>query len=213
MAPPRSDLLSWEGSWHEIAKAIGNAVLDQDGTDEDVRRILKDKVLAKDIATRIIAARPGVTSEPAKPVRAPLIGRVVKTITIPAYEASSFVEAVRLGRFDNDTNDTVRHFADECVGLAQPTKVDMVEFDRDWWFDEVLAWGIENGGKKPIATAHTMGIAIGLPNEQRGRPIVGGSVRQGHVLYLVGDSRWRLLNRGAVEGGWCRHCLFGFLSE
>ncbi|OGH64622.1 MAG: hypothetical protein A2821_04160 [Candidatus Magasanikbacteria bacterium RIFCSPHIGHO2_01_FULL_41_23] len=59
MARPKSDLLSWEGSWHEIAKAIANAVLTQGGTDEDVRAILKNKQLATDIAKLLIAARPG----------------------------------------------------------------------------------------------------------------------------------------------------------
>ncbi len=152
--------------------------------------------------------------KPQAPARPQLIGRVVKTVTIPAYEAANFAEAVRLGQFENDTADIVRRFARERVGLAKPTKVDLVEFDRDWWNDEAIAWGVENGSKKPIQAAHTMGIAIKLPNEQRERPIVElGSVRVGGVLYLDGFSAWRCLCRGTVESGWHRDCLVGFVSE
>ena len=41
---------------------------------------------------------------------------------------------------------------------------------------------------------------------------VGGSVRQGNVLYLNGNSNWRNLNRNTVKDNWNRNCLFGFLS-
>lgn len=214
MARSKSDSLGGLGVWFEIAKVITAETFALDGTEEDIRRIISDKQLAKDFAKLLIAARPGATSEPVKPARPPLVGRVVKTITIPAYESSSFAEAVRLGKFDNDTIDIVHQFADERVGLAKPTKVELVEFDRDWWNDEALAWGIENGNKKPIETVHIMGIAIKLPNEQRERPIVvGGSVRRGGVLCLDGSSHWRSLDRDSVKDDWDRSCLFGFLSE
>ncbi|MSU75324.1 MAG: hypothetical protein EXS55_02315 [Candidatus Magasanikbacteria bacterium] len=39
-----------------------------------------------------------------QPERPPLVGRVVKTIIIPAYSAADFAEAVRLGKFDNERN-------------------------------------------------------------------------------------------------------------
>jgi hypothetical protein len=140
---------------------------------------------------------------------------VVKTITVPAYSAADFAEAVRLGKFDNerDLGDLIRQFAKELVGLAKPTKVDLVGFDRDWWNDEAIAWGVENGNKSPIQTAHTMGIAIKLPNEQREAPIVAlGSVQQGNVLYLNGNSDWRNLNRNTVKDNWNRNYLVGFVS-
>lgn len=165
----------------------------------------------------VLRAVPGKKTEevPPQPVtRPPLVGRVVKKIVVPAYSAADFAEAVRLGKFDNDTGETVRQFAEERVGLATPAKVDLVEFDRNWWNDEALAWGMANGNKKPIETAHTMGIAIKLPNEQRERPIVElGSVRHGYVLCLFGGSIWRHLSRDAVEGGWGRDYLVGFVSE
>lgn len=154
------------------------------------------------------------SAEPAP--KPPLVGRVVKTIIIPAYEATDFADAVRLGNFNNANalGDTIRQFGKEQVGLDKPVKIDLVEFDRDWWNDEAIAWGVANGNRKPMRTAHIMGIAIKLPDEQRKRPIAElGSVQHGHVLYLYGSSGWRNLYRDAVESYWNRRYLVGFLSE
>lgn len=145
--------------------------------------------------------------------RLPLVGRVVKTIAIPPYTASNFSEAIRLGEFDNGTTDIVSQFAEEQVGLTKHTKVELVAFDRDWWNDEVLVWGTENG-RKPIVTAHTIGIATKLRGEQRGQPIAAlGSERQGSVLYLRGNAGWPSLRCRTVEGRWDRDYLVGFISE
>ena len=155
-------------------------------------------------------------SQPQPPVRPPLTGRVVKTLTVPAYGAEDFAEAVQLGKFDNerDLGDTTRQFGKEQVGLDKPVQIDLVEFDRDWWKDEAVAWGVANGHKKPIDPAHLLGISTGLPNEQRERPIVElGSVRDGRVLCLGGNSGWRRLGRDTVEGDWRRDYLVGFVSE
>lgn len=124
--------------------------------------------------------------------------------------------AVRLGKFDNEGNlgDLIRQFAKERVGLDKPVKIDLVGFDREWWDDEARAWGKANGRPKTIETCHTMGIAIGLPGEQRENPIVAlGSQQQGDVLCLYGCSGWRNLDRHTVEGFWHRHSLVGFVSE
>lgn len=157
-----------------------------------------------------------VRQQPASPP--PLVGRVVKTIIVPAYSAADFAEAVRLGKFDNerDLGYLIRQFAKERVGLDKPTKVDLVGFDREWGDDEVRAWGKANGRPKTIETRHTMGIAIKLPGEKRENPIVAlGSRQQGSVLFLSGRSYsdWRNLFCRTVEGDWGRHCLVGFVSE
>ncbi|MSU75325.1 MAG: hypothetical protein EXS55_02320 [Candidatus Magasanikbacteria bacterium] len=90
----------------------------------------------------------------------------------------------------------------------------MVGFDREWWDDEVCKWGKANGRPKTIETCHMMGIAIGLPGEQREKSIVAlGSRQQGGVLRLVGNFDWRSLGRNAVKGGWNRVYLVGFVSE
>lgn len=150
------------------------------------------------------------------PTRPPLVGKVWKTIVVPAYQAGNFAETVRLGNFDNadSLGDTIRQFGKEQVGLNKPVEIDLIEFDRDWWQDEALAWGTANGNKQPIAIAQLMGIAAGFPNEQRERPIVElGSMQDGDVLCLFGGSGWRDLCRDTVESGWYRDYLVGFVSE
>ena len=92
--------------------------------------------------------------------------------------------------------------------------VDRVRFDRDQYYDEILAWAKENGNKKPILPKHLFGIGIQHPEEQRNAPIVAfGSVQRGYALCLLGSSDWRSLRRSAVQSDWGRVCLFGFLSE
>ncbi|OGH80791.1 MAG: hypothetical protein A3I29_04870 [Candidatus Magasanikbacteria bacterium RIFCSPLOWO2_02_FULL_44_11] len=156
-----------------------------------------------------------VEQQPQVPDRPPFVGRVVKTITVPAYQAKNFVDAVRLGNFDNaDLLGDIKHlWGKEPVGLDKPVNIDLVEFNRNWWHEEVVAWGVEN--HKPLMeTRHTMGISAGLPNEQRDRPIVqASSARDGDVLCLHGDSDWRRLYRGTVASRWGRDFLVGFLSE
>ncbi len=171
-----------------------------------------------DVARAILRGERKLTMDIVRPRPRPrprLVGRVVKTVLVPAYQARNFAEAVKLGKFDNadSLGDLTRQFSPEQVGIAQSVKIELVEFDRNWWKDEAVTWGTENG-KKPMAAAHTLGIAAGLPDEQRDRPIVElGSVQGGHVLYLYGGSDWRDLDRGTVEGYWCRYYLVGFLSE
>lgn len=154
-------------------------------------------------------------SKPESPARPQLVGKVWKTIIVPAYTAKDFADAASLGNFDNrdSLGDTIRLFGKERVGLVEIVKIDLVEFDRNWWYDEAVAWGEQNK-KPPMATAHTMGISAGLPDEQRKRPIVElGSVRDGDVLCLNGSSGWRYLDRNTVKGRWPRDCVVGFLSE
>lgn len=148
------------------------------------------------------------------PVWPLLLGRVVKTIIIPAYSAADFAEAVRRGRFDDwgDLDDIIRQFAKQRVGLDKPTKVDLVGFDCEWWDDEARAWGKANGRPKTIDICHIMGIAIKLPREEN-LIVALGSRRQGDVLCLDGFSGCRRLLRLTVGSYWSRYCLVGFLSK
>ena len=186
------------------------------GDAEALINVLGGDQIAREIKDQKRYFTVGDLIRPEPPARPPLTGRVAKTIIIPAYSTADFAAAIRLGNFDNarDLGDVTLQWSKEPVGLAKPTKVDLVEFDRDWWMDEAIAWGVANGNKKPIGPAHLLGIAAGLPEEQRERPIVElGSVREGSVLYLGGGSGWRSLNRRTVKGSWLRRCLVGFVSE
>ncbi|GEM_PF-3191771 len=148
------------------------------------------------------------------PPKPPLVGTVVKTITLKPYNVKSVAEAIKLGKYDGVDGDIAALFADDEVGLTKPQKVVFVEFDRNWTDAEVLAWAKENGDKKPLLPKHIYGIGIQYPEEQRKAPIVGlGSVRDGRVLCLIGRSDWRILDRYSVSFDWLRLFLVGFLSE
>jgi len=146
----------------------------------------------------------------------PLVGGVIETIVIPAYEASSFAEAVRQANFDNkDLAESIAcsKFRKERVGLARPTKVDLVRFNREWLNDEAIAWDVKNG-QKPMETAHLMGIAIKLPDVQRKVQILGLDCTQlGLVLMLDGDFNSRVLYDDDTEEYRIQDSLVGFINE
>lgn len=191
--------------YHNWTFGDAEALINVLGGDE-IARAIKDRKLKVTVES-IMSPQP--------PARPRLVGRVWKTIVVPSYRAQDFAAAVRLGKFDNadSLGDIKRLWGKEPVGFDKPVTIDLVEFDRNWEHDEVVAWGKEFK-KTPMLTAHTMGIAAGLPNEQRERPIVQvTSVQGGSALYLRGDSVWRDLDRPLVASAWDRLYVVGFLSE
>lgn len=170
-----------------------------------------------DVARAVLRGERKLTIEEivrqAPPPKSPLVGSVVKVIHLTPYQAKSFADAVKRGNYDNDTADLVRQFGKDEVGLDAAVDIHLVQFDRDPWNDEMIAWGAESH-KKPMQNKHLLGIGIQQPEEQRKALIVElGSARGGRVLYLYGDSDWRSLRRGSLEVGWDRDYLFGFVSE
>ncbi|OGH88357.1 MAG: hypothetical protein A3J93_04875 [Candidatus Magasanikbacteria bacterium RIFOXYC2_FULL_42_28] len=152
-------------------------------------------------------------TRPALTPPSPLIGTVVRTLVLQPYKVSSVAEAIKIGKYDGTDDNIVRQFANDEVGLAKPASVILVQFDRDPFREEMLAWGKENA-KPPILPKHLLAIGVQHPDEQRNAPIVElGSARDGSVLYLYGDSDWRGLYLDTVKGRWRRRFLFGFLSE
>ena len=57
MARPRSDLFRSFGKVFSLFKEVVDAVLDLGGNDEDILRINKDKVVAKNVAYLLFASR------------------------------------------------------------------------------------------------------------------------------------------------------------
>lgn len=150
-------------------------------------------------------------SAPATP--APIVGTMVKTLHLMPYAAASVADAIALGRYNGVTEDIVRLFVDDEVGLTAEVGVDLFQFDRSSSNEDLSAWAKANA-RQPILPKHVLAIGAQHPDEQRNAPIVAlGSVRGGCVLYLYGGSGWRRLYRDTVKSGWHRDYLFGFLSE
>jgi hypothetical protein len=137
-------------------------------------------------------------------------------ITVSAYQAKDFVEAVCLGDFDNADalDDVKRLWGKESVGLNESVKIDLVQFNRAWWYDEAEAWGKKHK-RTPMQTAHTMGIAADDPEvHQYLCPIAQiTSDRDGQMLYYHGPGYWRFLNRFSIKCSWPRDFVVGFLSK
>lgn len=143
----------------------------------------------------------------------PLYGKVVKGLNLKPNKVKSVKDTIKFGGYNGVDGDIVELFAEDDFRLTKMATVDLVQFDRNPSYDEILAWAKKNGEKKPILPKHIFALGIQHPDEQRNAPIVAlGSVRHGLVLCLDGYSTWRVLRRSSVQSSWLRHCLFGFLS-
>lgn len=147
-----------------------------------------------------------------------ITGTVIKDITIPGYAEICFAEAIRLGKFDNDSasplDDTVRLFGEVRVGLDAPVRMEFVRFDRNYCMSEALAWGKEHGKKRPINISHLMGIAIRLPDELREYTVVESGTMSGDgTFYLYHIDKWRYLDHCVLGIPLDQNYLVGFVSE
>ena len=90
--------------------------------------------------------------------------------------------------------------------------MELVEFDREPYYKEMLVWGKENS-KTPMMSKHLHGIGINHPDVQRLASIVElGSVHYDRVLYLDGSWSKRRLGLEFVRGNWRQRYLFGFIN-
>jgi len=188
------------GKYDDLTREETKALLNKIGGTEVTRKVLrgKKKIIVQDIARQ----------------QPPLVGTIVKTLTLKPFRAESVADAIRQGRYNYVHFKIVRLFTSNEVNITTEVKVDLVGFDRDWSNEDVSVWAKANGGKKPILPKHIYAIGIQHPEEQRHARIVGhGSVRAGNILCLRGDSGWRILDRYPVSYDWGRDCLVGFLHK
>ncbi len=180
------------------------AILNIIGGTDVARAVLRGerKLMVEQVVRQQPAAKP------------PLVGTLVKTLHLKSNKVKSIKDGIKLGKYDGHDGDIADLFKEDEVALTELVSVDLWQFDRDPYYDEMIAWAKENGNKQPVLTKHILAIGIQHPEEQRNAPIVAlGSVQHGYVLCLDGGSDWRYLRRDAVRSGWDRDCLFGFLSE
>ena len=143
----------------------------------------------------------------------PLVGTLINTLRLKPNKLKSVAEAIKLGEYNGHDGEIVTLFADDEVRLTKAVRVDLIQYDHNPSYDEILIWAKANGERKPIFPKHIYATGIQHREEQRRAPIVGlGSVQRGNVLYLNGNSDWRNLNHNSVQSNWNRNCLFGFLS-
>lgn len=181
-------------------KALANAVIDQGGTDEYLRRIETDEHLRQKLAKLIVGW-------------AKATGRV---FILKTGGNRTTEELVQAGRYDYANPDiTSANFPVKSF-LAGMARIEFLEFDRGVSSEEVLAEADCRGLARPIPE-HCLLFGERYPEEQRERPIVflhepwlvsGFGPR---VLSLWSSTGQRKLDLEFVGGQWYPNYRFAFL--
>lgn len=196
MARQKSEFVSAIGVLFEIVKALAEEVYALGGSDNDLRRILKEHELRRNIAKLLVA-----NISDAYPIDVP---------------SSTISDLVRSGRYDwsnSDINDS--HFkADE----PHQAEVILRHFGKDMSTDNVLKV-LDAEGLRPATMSELLTLGIKYPQLQMEFPIVElGSVWQlvsGHrfvgYLHRFGQKRKLYLNRFGF--GWYKICRFAAVRK
>lgn len=200
MARPESKLLKNIGSVFEIFKALINEVLDLGGNDEDVRRIITDKKLLREIAKMIVGT----------------IGDVYHVVI---DRSRSFLDRIKAGNYgwvnpditaDNFTIEILNERVEKDLVLFNP----FVDGECSSISSEDAVKEMDKQGLR-LATAEEI-FAFGekFPDKQRKYGIVAlGSVWCGpdgyrRVLVLDRDGSNRELYLRDWGGDWSSGCRF-----
>lgn len=155
-------------------------------------------------------------------MRTNLVGMIWESIVVGPYKATSFIEAAQLGGFAID-NPNVQEagcwWGSDPIGLDREVKVDIYRFNGGWTIGEMAKW-VRVQRKRPIVTAHTMGIAIAHPHIQQMVSIIQiEPVQRGCGLCLFTARSEEFGDRRMIAPGTFsrpelnRSCVVGFLDE
>lgn len=186
MARKTSDFVKAFGTAFEIWKALVEAVFARGGTDDDLRRILREKSLREELAKLIV--------------------RVRNTFRAVVDYANAFHLEVANGTYDYaNPNITHLNFPTDKRGTEE-VDLELLHFDRGMTSEEVLR-ECDRLGYRAANARETLAFGRTHKEEQRKYPIValGSScVVYGyrHVLVLYSDSTYRYLNLYWFDDGW-----------
>ncbi|MCB9802925.1 hypothetical protein H6761_02825 [Candidatus Nomurabacteria bacterium] len=195
MARQKSEFVSGLGTGFEIVKALSDEVNSLGGNDDNLRQIISNRTLRKELANLIV-------------------GNNAKIYQISV--TGDISENVRFGNYDwsnSDIND--RNFqADE----RHQCEIIFKHFDKSMSTDAVLK-ALDAEGLRPATMSELLALGIEYPELQRQFPIVAlGSVWQslsGHryVGYLNGLVSGRGLFLSWVGSGWLGYCRFAAVRK
>ncbi|MBN1325778.1 hypothetical protein JW977_02245 [Candidatus Falkowbacteria bacterium] len=195
----KGEFVSAVGIIFEIVKKISDAIRTLGGTDEDLRRLLTDSKLVKQIAELIMSGRQKASD----------------TYKVVVDYSKTLTEMIQLGNYSYANNDiTDRHFPIQGSGQHEVELV-LVHLNKDATIKEVLAH-LDGLGLKPASIEHLLTFGAANPNVQREFPIVAlGSVWvDGHgdrgypYLRCSGDERELRLYWCDDDDHWSGHCRF-----
>ena len=196
MARQKSELLSALGTSFELVKAIVDEVLDLGGSDEDVRGILKDESLRKQVAKLIVQA-----------------SAIQSTFKVVVDYGKNLAEMISAGKYDWVNDDiTKEHFPVKGSGQRE-VEVVLFHFGRAISSEDVIA-EMDKVGYRPARIEELLGLGVAYPELQKEFPIVAlGSVWRDprgyrHVPCLGWLDARRRLRLDWFEYGWHEGCRF-----
>ncbi|OGY41391.1 MAG: hypothetical protein A2Y82_00180 [Candidatus Buchananbacteria bacterium RBG_13_36_9] len=151
----KSEFLSAFGTTFEIWKKIVDAVLSLGGNDEDIRRLLTDKSLAKKVAEVIMASKQKVSE-------------IYKVVFDYGLSLAEMIKLGNYGWFNDDI--TAKNFPLQGTG-KQESELLLVHLNRDVTTKEVLEY-LNSQGLEPAKIEHLLAFGTTYPEVQREFPIV-----------------------------------------
>lgn len=190
----KSEFVSSAGTVFELVKALSDEVNSLGGSDDDLRRILSDKSVAREMA-ELLVGKPELQSYP---------------LTINRERSRS--EMVKAGRYDYVNSNITEENSPVVEGEAEVEAV-LVHLDRVASDEEVLA-EMERLGLRPATMDELNAFGEQHPDRQREYPIIAlGSVWAGRDGRRLVGCLWEGgLGRGLrlvwLGDGWRAYCRF-----
>jgi hypothetical protein len=207
MGRKKSEFLSGFGVANEILRAIVNAVLDQGGDDEDLRRIIREPDLASELAKLIVRKK----EVSAKEVSA-------KVFKVVVDYSMSLAEMISAGRY-NWTNSDINAESFPVSGEGKKeVELELVHLNRDAGTEEVLE-ELDRQGLRPAKIEELLALGAKHPELQKQFPIIAfGSVwRRPSGYRLVPFLDWggleRLLRLYFYDRRWGGVCRFAAVRK
>jgi hypothetical protein len=163
----KGEFVSAAGIIFEIIKKISDAIRTLGGTDEDLRRLLTDSKLVKQIAELIMSGRQKASD----------------TYKVVVDYGKTLTEMIKLGKYawvNDDISD--KHFPIQGAG-TQEAELVLVHLNREATTKEVLEH-LNALGLEPAKVEHLLAFGAAYPEIQKEFPIVAlGSIWVGDVGY------------------------------
>ncbi len=194
MSRTKSDFLKGAGKMFEISKAIADEVLAQGGSDDDLARVLSDKQLTKDLASRIVRDKAEV---------------LIATVN---YDRS-IADGIAAGKYDwKDTDITEKRYSRSGSGTQEVT-FSLVHFGKNTSTKDALA-ELDRRGFRPATLQELLAVGVQHPEKQKAFPIIAlGSVWRNLlgdrcVPYLDAFGSQRGLHLHWLGSDWDGQCRF-----
>lgn len=201
MAQEKSGLLSAMGTMFQILKAIIDEVLSLGGNDENVRRILSDQNLRREIGKLIMSASKSF---------------VVASFRVAVDYGRTLKSMVDAGKYDWVNEDiTQEHFP---VSSQGGDEVSIFHFNEEIASENAIL-AMDREGFRPARIEELLALGEKQPELQKQFPIIAlGSIwldpgGDRCVAYLDFDGSERLLCLDWFDDSWSRDCRFAAVRK